>query len=34
MALEPAGTVLLVGNFESGTLESVHVKLHAKESHT
>ncbi len=25
MALEPAGTVLLVGNFESGTLESVHV---------
>lgn len=26
MALEPAGTVLLVGNFESGTLESVRVK--------
>lgn len=25
MALEPAGTVLLVGNFGSGTLESVHV---------
>jgi hypothetical protein len=25
MALEPAGTVLLVGNFGSGTLEPVHV---------
>ena len=32
MALEPAGTVLLVGNFESGTLESVHVTARAQES--
>jgi len=33
MALEPAGTVLLVGNFESGTLESVHVATLAQETH-
>jgi DNA-binding beta-propeller fold protein YncE len=33
MALEPAGTVLLVGNFESGTLEAVHVGAHAQETH-
>jgi DNA-binding beta-propeller fold protein YncE len=32
MALEPAGTVLLVGNFGSGTLEAVHVDDHAQES--
>jgi DNA-binding beta-propeller fold protein YncE len=34
MALEPAGTVLLVGNFESGTLESVQITAHAQESGT
>jgi DNA-binding beta-propeller fold protein YncE len=34
MALEPAGTVLLVGNFGSWTLESVHVNLHTQESPT
>jgi len=33
MALEPAGTVLLVSNFGSGTLEAVHVVDHAQESH-
>ncbi len=32
MALEPAGTVLLVGNFKSGTVESVHVAAHAQET--
>ena len=32
MALEPAGTVLLVSNFGSGTLEPVHVVDHAQES--
>jgi DNA-binding beta-propeller fold protein YncE len=33
VALEPAGTVLLVSNFGSGTLEAVHVDDHAQESH-
>jgi DNA-binding beta-propeller fold protein YncE len=32
MALEPAGTVLLVGNFGSGTLESLHVAALAQET--
>jgi DNA-binding beta-propeller fold protein YncE len=32
VALEPAGTVLLVSNFGSGTLEAVHVGDHAQES--
>jgi DNA-binding beta-propeller fold protein YncE len=33
VALEPAGTVLLVSNFGSGTLEAVHIGDHAQESH-
>ncbi len=32
MALEPAGTVLLVGNFASGTLEAVHIVAQAQET--
>jgi DNA-binding beta-propeller fold protein YncE len=32
VALEPAGTVLLVSNFGSGTLEAVHIGDHAQES--
>jgi hypothetical protein len=32
MAPEPAGTVLLVSNFGSGTLEAVHIGDHAQES--
>jgi DNA-binding beta-propeller fold protein YncE len=33
VAIEPAGTVLLVSNYGSGTLEAVHVADHAQESH-
>jgi DNA-binding beta-propeller fold protein YncE len=33
VTVEPAGTVLLVSNFGSGTLEAVHVDDHAQESH-
>jgi DNA-binding beta-propeller fold protein YncE len=32
IAVEPAGTVLLVSNYGSGTLEAVHVTDHAQES--
>ena len=32
MALEPAATVLLVGNYGSGTLESVHISARAQET--